>query len=108
MQVKVNKSELEILTDKIDNNAANLLNEIDNCLKCMDNISEAYKSIESPQVIDKFIGYIDYLKIIPYTYNDMNNLIKKAHNIYDEEDTAFMKELQRENEEIKMGEEYGL
>jgi hypothetical protein len=99
MRVKVNKTEIENLTKRLDENSAELLKEIESCLKDTENIKAAYQSAESPYVTDTVEGYLKYLKIIPYTYNELNNIIKKANQIYDEQDSEFLKEIQRENAE---------
>ena len=99
MQVQVNKGEIENLYNQMTTNQNDLTSEIKNYLSDVDKLKQAYQSAESASVLETFTLYLEKLKTIPYTYEELNKVIKKAGNIYVETDSAFKLELEKENSE---------
>ena len=99
MYVKVNKSEIENLANQMELNTSDLQAEVTGCLKDLERLKEGYKSTESKMLLETMTLYFEKLKTIPYAYDELNKVIKKAGNIYKENDSAFKLELEKENED---------
>ena len=97
MRLQVNTDEMELLTKKIDDNAINLYKEIMSCLKDVEKIGSAYQSIESDYILNKTAAYLERLKAIPFTYNELNKITKKANRIYNNKDLELALEVQKES-----------
>ena len=96
MRVRINTDEMENITKKIDAETISLYKEINACLKDIDKISKVYQSIESDYVLAKSSAYLEHLKTVPFAYYEINNVIKKANNVYIENDSEFAREFQKE------------
>jgi uncharacterized protein YukE len=99
MNVKVNKSDIEHLTDELDTNRDEIYSIIDDCLNEVENLKNNYQSYEGEYVLETFTEYLEKLKDIPNAYNELNTIIKKASNTYKDNDDAFKRELQKESSE---------
>ena len=106
MNVKVNKREIENLTTQLAQNTEDLNATINDCISELDKLKNGYKSAESEYILETFSLYLEKLKTVPYAYDDINTVIKKAANIYQENDYSFKLELQKESSETYDPEEY--
>ncbi len=99
MYLKVNKKELNHITDVIDKENSDLHTEIYQCIKDVEKLDIAFDTPEMKSVIEDFALYLEKLKLIPIFFEDINMLMKKAGNIYYETDNSFKRELEKESTE---------
>jgi uncharacterized protein YukE len=97
MYVKVNRNEMEQLANKMDTNTNDLEEEFNNCISDLNRLKEAYDSTESKYIIDTMTLYFEKMNTVPTALREISDLIKKAGNIYVENDSSFKKELEKLN-----------
>ena len=101
MMIKVDSNEVERLTSKLEEYCLDLYSEIKGCITDLNDLKTSYDSPEGKYAMETTESYFDNLRVVPYTLNELNSSIKKANNMYDEQDEEFLKEIQKTEEEEK-------
>lgn len=101
MMIKIDSDEVELLTKHLDEYSLDLFAEIKGCIEDLNSLKSNYISPEGTYVIQTCEAYFDNLKVLPYNLNEINDAIRKANNMYTEQDNDFLKEIQKEEEEYR-------
>lgn len=97
MQISIKTGEIKYITKKFDDNTMELYKEIGRCIKDFEKMSKAFKGIGSEYIVARSKAYLEHLKTVPIEYYQMCTIIKKAHNLYREQDDEFARKLKEES-----------
>ena len=100
MYLKVNKSELNRLSNYLDNDVQELEELIKKSLHSIELIQKYYNSSESIDILEKYYLYLEKVNDIPKTINEINIVIKKANNSYTENNELMKQKINNINSVI--------
>ena len=105
MILKVDKEELNNVSDELIKSSTSFSDEIDVWEKAITELKEIWDGDAAQKFYSKIDPYLEKLRMVSTCSNSLGTIIEKTNKEYIQKDEAYADELKKENDELESNDE---